>query len=216
MKRLLLLTLTILISSISIYAQKFCYIDTEYILEHIPEYREAQQKLDNYSIQWQAEIEKKYTEIDKLYKAFQAEHILLTEEMKKKRENEIITKEKEVKKFQKKKFGYQGELFQKRQELTKPVQDRVYDAIQKMAKERSFAIIFDKTSDLVMVYSNPKYDESDRVIRNLGYTPGNIPKDKKQPKAVETKTTKTETEPKSKEVEVKSRKGDKKVPVRRE
>jgi outer membrane protein len=137
-------------------------------LDQIPEYKQAQEQLDQISAQWQKEIEFKYAEIDKLYKAFQAEQILLTPEMKKKREDEIIAKEKEVKEFQKQKFGFEGELFKKKQDLVKPVQDRVYNAIKKLATDGGYAFIFDKSSDLIMLYANSKYDQSDAVLQLLG------------------------------------------------
>lgn len=172
MKLKMLTGIVVLLINTVIYAQKFAYIDTEYILEHIPEYKEAQGKLDQYSVQWQSEIEKKYQEIDKLYKSFQAEQILMTEEMKRKKEQEIVLREKDVKEFQKQKFGYQGELFKKKQELIKPIQDKVYDAVQNLAKEKAYAFVFDKSSDLVMIFASPKYDESDKIIIDLGYTPG--------------------------------------------
>src|SRR5688572_6958742 len=156
----------------SSFAQKYCYVDTEYILENITEYKAAQQQLDQLSINWQKEIETKYAFIDKLYKDFQAEQILLTDEMKRKRENEIIQKEKEVKDFQKQKFGFEGELFKKKQELVKPIQDKIYNAIKKMATDQSYAVVFDKSSDLIMLYANPKYDKSDDILNALGYKVG--------------------------------------------
>lgn len=153
-------------------AQKFAYVDTDYILENIPEYKTAQQQLDQISVSWQKEIEAKYAAIDKLYRDFQAEQILLTEEMKRKREAEIVNKEKEVKEFQKQKFGYEGELFKKKQELVKPIQDKIYNAIKKMATEQSYAVIFDKASALTMLFTNPKYDKSDDILNQLGYKAG--------------------------------------------
>jgi outer membrane protein len=150
-------------------AQKYCFVDTQYILDNISEYKAAQQQLDQLSVNWQKEIEAKYAQIDKLYKDFQAEQILLTDEMKRKRENEIITKEKEVKDFQKQKFGYEGELFRKKQELVKPIQDKIYNAIKKMATDQSYAVVFDKSSDLIMLFANPKYDKSDYILLQLGY-----------------------------------------------
>ncbi|MBT8194870.1 MAG: OmpH family outer membrane protein [Bacteroidia bacterium] len=163
-----LITLFVVSSSTS-NAQRFFYVDTEYILENIPEYKDAQQKLDQLSINWQKEIEIKYSEIEKLYKEFQAEQILLTEDMKRKRENEILEKEKAVKEFQKQKFGYEGELFRKKQELVKPIQDKIYNIIKKMASEQNYAVVFDKSSDLIFLYSNPRYDKSDDVLRKLGF-----------------------------------------------
>ncbi|MBK8846941.1 MAG: OmpH family outer membrane protein [Bacteroidetes bacterium] len=153
-------------------AQKFAYIDTEYILENIPEYKAAQQQLDQISANWQKEIEAKYAVIDKLYKDFQAEQILLTDEMRKKRESEIVEKDKEVKEIQKQKFGYQGELFKKKQELVKPIQDKIYNAVKKLSTDQSIAVMFDKSSDLTILYSNPKYDKSDEVLAALGFKSG--------------------------------------------
>jgi outer membrane protein len=171
MKRLTaILAFMALLMPLTSSAQKYCWIDTEYILENIPEYKAAQQQLDQLSISWQKDIEEKYAHIDKLYKDFQADQILLTEDMKRKRESEIIEKEKEVKEFQKQKFGYEGEIFKKKQELVKPLQDKIYNAIKKMAVDRSYAVVFDKSSDLIMLYSNPRYDKSDYILEQLGYT----------------------------------------------
>lgn len=153
-------------------AQKFAYVDTEYILGQIPEYKAAQSELDKISVQWQKEIEAKYAEIDKMYKAYQAEQILLTEDMKKKREGDIVAKEKEAKDLQKQRFGVDGELFKKRQELVKPIQDKVYNAVKGIAEKGGYAIIFDKAGDLTMLYANSKNDKSDDVLEQLGYKGG--------------------------------------------
>lgn len=173
MKKLkILLTFVIMLVTAGAYAQKYCYVDTQYILENITEYKASQQQLDQLSVNWQKEIEAKYAFIDKLYKDFQAEQILLTDEMKRKRESEIVLKEKEVKDFQKAKFGFEGELFKKKQELVKPIQDKIYNAIKKMATDQSYAVVFDKSSDLIMLYANPKYDKSDDILNALGYKVG--------------------------------------------
>jgi outer membrane protein len=172
MKKLLITSAVVFISVIGAYAQKYAYVDTDYILSNIPEYKSAQSQIDNLSVQWQKEIETKYGEIDKLYKAFQAEQILLTEDMKKKRETEIITKEKEVKELQKSKFGVDGELFKKRQELVKPIQDKVYNAIKALAEKSTYAVVFDKASGTTMLYTNHKYDKSDLILTNMGYKKG--------------------------------------------
>ena len=177
MKKFLLFTLVALAAPFVAHAQKFAYVETEYILANIPEYNAAQQEVDRISQQWQKEIEDKYAEIDKLYKAYQADQILLTSDMKKKREDEIIVKEKEVKDLQKQKFGVDGELFKKRQELVKPVQDKVYNAIKEMAEKGQYAVIFDKSSELTMLFTSPKYDKSNDVLEVLGYKSGS--KDKK-------------------------------------
>lgn len=170
MKRILgtlLVIVTLGLGSLS--AQKFGYVDTDYILNSIPEYKAAKTELDRLSADWQKEIELKYAEIDKLYKAYQAEQILLTDEMKKKRENEIVNREAEAKELQKAKFGVDGELFKKRMELIKPIQDKVYNAVKAVADKAGLAVIFDKNSDLTILYSNPKFDKSEAVLDYLGY-----------------------------------------------
>ena len=153
-------------------AQKYCFVNSEYILDQIPAYKDAQAQLDQLSIKWQKEIEEKYANIDKLYKAFQAEQILLTEEMKKRRQDEILNREKEAKDLQKQRFGYEGDLFKKKQELVKPIQDKIYNAVKKYANDQSYAVIFDKSSDLTMLYANPKYDKSDAVLKVMGIKVG--------------------------------------------
>ncbi|MCB9251461.1 MAG: OmpH family outer membrane protein [Flavobacteriales bacterium] len=156
---------------LSNYAQKFAYVDTEYILSLLPDYKSAQRALNEIAEKWQSEVDKKYEDIDKMYKEYQAEKILLTPDQQKQRENDIIAKEKEAKKFQQDKFGYEGELFKKRQELVKPIQDKVFEAIQKIAKEDALDFIFDKSSDMTMLFSNAKYDKSDDVLTLLGVAP---------------------------------------------
>ena len=163
-----LIILFFLITSVSMQAQRFAYVDSKYILESMPEYAEAQAELDELSEQWQKTIEAKYAEIEKLYKAYQAEAILLTDEMKRKREEEIVQKEKEARDYQKKKFGVEGELFKRRQELIKPLQDRIYDAIKELADDRSYAAIFDKANNATILYSDPKYDKSETILKKLG------------------------------------------------
>jgi outer membrane protein len=149
-------------------AQRFAYVDTEYILDMLPEYKSAQKQLDLIAETWQKEAEEKKTEIDKLQKDFQAEQILLTEELKKKKEADIKAKETDLKEFMNKKFGYEGDLFKKRQELVKPLQDKVFDACQKIAKQSALDFIFAKGGEMIMMYSNAKYDKSDEVLIELG------------------------------------------------
>jgi outer membrane protein len=170
MKKIFFLSL-VLFLSIASQAQKFAYIDTEYILSKVPEYQEAQKQLDALSEQWQKQVEKRYEAIEKMHKDLQAEEILLTESMKNKRQEEIITKEQEARDFQKKKFGIDGELFKKRKELIKPIQEKIYKAVQETANVGKYSVIFDKASDATMVYSNPKYDKSDDILRRMGIKP---------------------------------------------
>lgn len=172
MKKFLIAAIVTIAATGSAIAQKFAYVDTEYILGQIPEYKQAQSELDKLSVQWQKEIEAKYAEIDKLYKNYQQEQILLTEDLRKKREAEIVEKEKDAKDMQKEKFGVDGELFKKRQELVKPIQDKVFNAVKELAETKSYAVIFDKSSDMTMLYTNPKYDMSDEVLDKLGYKKG--------------------------------------------
>jgi len=169
MKKIGLITVALIFISAMAYSQKFGFIDSEYILSNIPSYKAAQDQLDRYSEQWQKEIEEKYDEIEKLYKDFQAEKVLLTDEMRKKREEEIINREKEVKELQKQYFGREGELFQKREELIKPVQDEVYNAVKEIAAEGGYAAIYDSSAGPTLIYTDPKYDKSDEVLKKLGY-----------------------------------------------
>ncbi|MCX7696912.1 MAG: OmpH family outer membrane protein [Bacteroidales bacterium] len=169
MKKVLVFMSIFFLSSGFLLSQKFAFVDTKYILEHIPEYQQALNTLDELSLQWQKELEQKYAEIDKMYKAYQNEAFLLSEEMKKKRQEEIINKEKEVKELQKKYFGTEGELFKKRQELIRPIQEKVYNAIEQIATEGNYAIIFDRAGSTTVIYANDKYDKSDEVLQKLGY-----------------------------------------------
>lgn len=169
MKRVAL-TALVLVFALSTQAQRFGYVDTDYILENIPEYQSKQKQLNEISVEWQSEIEKMYSEIDRMYKDYQAEQILLTDDMKRKREEQIIEKEKEAKEKQKQRFGFQGDLFRKRQEFTKPIQDKVYSAIKEIADARGYAVIFDKAGTLTMLYTSAKYDLSEEVLDELGYS----------------------------------------------
>jgi len=155
-------------------AQKFGYVDTKYILSHVPEYQSAQAEVNKLSAQWQKEIESKYETITKLESALQAEKILLTEEMRRKRQEEIDSKKQEAKDMQKQKFGVDGELFRKREELVKPIQDQIYEAIQEVASTSALMVIFDKANHSNMLYTNPKHDISDKVLKKMGLKPGEI------------------------------------------
>jgi len=169
MKKIILTAFVIVFSTAICFSQKIGYVDSDYILSKIPEYKAAQSEMDKTSVDWQKEIEAKYSEIDKLYKIYQAESVLLTDDMKKKRENEIINKEKEVKELQKSRFGVDGELFKKRMELVKPIQDKVYSAVKQVAERSGLAIIFDKAGQISMLYTNSKYDKSEDVLTFMGY-----------------------------------------------
>ena len=149
-------------------AQRYAVIDSKYILEKIPEYKTAQQKLDDFSDQWQKEIEKKGAELEKMGKAYEAEQVMLSDELKKKREDELFNKDKELRDLQTRRFGYNGDLFKKRQELIKPIQDRVYNAIQRLAVAKLYDFILDKSEGITVIFADPKLDKSDDVLRELG------------------------------------------------
>ena len=170
--RLALLAAMFVGMSLGAHAQKFAYIDSEYVLLHMPEYAEAQTELNNLAIGWQAEIEDKLEAADRLEVAYRAERVLLTAEMRVKREEEITKKHTEAKDMQKQKFGVDGELFTKRQELIEPVQQQIFESLKDIASGSGYMVIFDKSNQSNMLYTNPKYDISDRLIKKLGYVPG--------------------------------------------
>lgn len=149
-------------------AQKYAYVDTEYILDNIPEYSDAQDELDAMSVKWQKEIEVNYNQVEEMYKKYQAEAVLLPDDIKVKRENEIIEKEKQVKELQKNYFGPEGELYQKRKELIQPIQEKIYNAIESIALTRNFAFVFDKSGGMTLLYGDPKFDISDDVLDEVG------------------------------------------------
>ena len=158
------------------FAQRFAYVDSEYILEQIPEYVSAQKQLDALSVQWQDEVDTRFAGIEKLYQAYQQDQVVLNENMRRQREDEIVNKEKDVKDFQRQKFGFEGDLFKERVRLIEPIQERVSKAIQGIAESQNFDLILDKTSEVMMLYANPRLDKSDEVITRLGYKPANARK----------------------------------------
>lgn len=168
MKRIILSLALIITCTLAANAQHYCIIDSKYILEKLTEYKDAQTRLDALSKSWQSEIDKQMDEVDKMYKAYQAERAMLSDEMRKTREDEIVQKEKAAKDLQKQRFGYEGELFKKRQELIKPIQDKVYNAVQKMAASHSYDLVLDKAGGVTMFYADPKLDKSDDVLKLLG------------------------------------------------
>ena len=148
--------------------QRYAVIDTKYILERIPAYKEADAKLKLTGEQWQKEIDDLQVQLDKMYKNYESEQFMLTEALKKKREDELFEKEKQVRDLQKKRFWYECDLFKERQRLIKPVQDKVYDAIQKIATSRSYDFVLDKSEGITIIFADPKLDKSDDVLKELG------------------------------------------------
>ena len=169
MKKIGLLMMTILLAGSTAFAQKYAYVDTEYILNNIPSYAAAQEKLDQLSEGWEADISSIYAEVEQMYKDYQNDVALLSRDAKVKREEAIINKEREAKELQNTYFGVEGELFKKREELIKPLQDDIYNAVKEIAVEGAYAVIFDTSAGMNMLYTNPKYDISDDVLEKLGY-----------------------------------------------
>jgi outer membrane protein len=169
MKRILF-TLTAILGILSIAtAQKIGYINTETILNKIPSYKTAQGQLERQRQEYQKEVEAGYQKVDELYKAYQADKVLLTEDMKKRREDEVINKEQAVKELQRKYFGQDGTLAKKTEELLKPLQDKVANAVKEVATDDGYGIIIDVANNPTVVFSNPRYDISDKVIGKLGF-----------------------------------------------
>jgi outer membrane protein len=167
MKKLFVLTALVLCLGY-VQAQRYGIVDTKYILEKIPDYKDAQKKLEQFSTQWQKEIDDRQVALDRMYKDFEAEQVMLSDELKKRREDELFVREKEVRDLQRKRFGFEGDLFKKRQELIKPIQDKVYNAIQKIAVNRQFDFILDKSEGITVIFADPKLDRSEDVLKEMG------------------------------------------------
>lgn len=166
---ILVLTATFLLSNQCTNAQqKYAVINTKYILEKIPAYKEADLKLKQLGELWQKEIDTLQTFLDKLYVNYESEKYLLSDDLKKKREDELFNKEKEIRDLQKKRFGYEGDLFKERQKLVKPIQDKIYNAIQKLATEKFYDFILDKSEGITVIFADPKLDKSDDILKELG------------------------------------------------
>jgi outer membrane protein len=151
-----------------VQAQRFGYIDTDFVLNKMPDYKKAQEEINRLSELWQKEIMAMQKGIESMHASFKAEEVLLTDEMRKEREQGIKKKEAELKEYQNKVFGFNGLFFLKKQELVKPVQDKIWDAVEKVAKQNNLAIVFDKSAQLVMIYTDPRYDYTDFVLDELG------------------------------------------------
>jgi len=163
-----LLALLLLGAFVPAWGQKFGYIDTEFIMSKMPEYAQAQVELAKMTDTWQKEIEVQKKDLDQMYHTYQNEEVVLTEAMKKKRQDEIQKKEQEVKAYESKQFGYEGQLFKKRVELNKPAQDKIFDAVEKVVKARKLDFMFDRNGDLTMLYANPTHDYTEFVLEELG------------------------------------------------
>lgn len=150
------------------FSQKYAIIDTRYILDKMPDYKNAQKQLDDIATGWQQDIDSKQNDLDKMYRDFEAEQVMLSDELKKKREDQLFNKEKELRDLQRKRFGFEGDLFKKRQELIKPIQDKVYNAVQKISVLRGYDFVLDKSEGITIIFADPKLDKSEDILKELG------------------------------------------------
>lgn len=169
MKKLFLAISFIATTATGALAQRFCYVDANKVLERVPEYKTAQDQLDQTAEKWKQDVAAEYAKVDEMYRKYQADEVLLDATARKQREDEITAKEKNVRDLQKQKFGPEGALNKKRQELVKPIQDKVYAAIEQYASEKGYEFIFDKASMTGMLFANPKQDKTDDIVKKLGY-----------------------------------------------
>ena len=169
MKRIALTVIAVVACAMASYAQKFALVDMEYILKNVPSYEMANEQLNQVSQRWQREVDDLAKEAEAMYKNYQSEMVFLTEEKKKKKESEIVAKEKEATELRYKYFGPQGELYKKRQALIKPIQDEVYNAVKKVSEERGYSVIFDRASSESIIFASPRIDVSNEVLAKMGY-----------------------------------------------
>lgn len=170
MKKIILTFCLVVGAGVAMQAQKYASVDMAYILKNIPAFESANEQLNQVSKKWQAEVDVMMKEVQQMYKNYQTELVFMSEEMKVKREEEIITKEKEAQELRQKYFGPQGELFKKRESLIKPIQDEVYNAIEEISKDKGYDLVFDKSSAMSAIFVSSKIDISDDVLRKLGYS----------------------------------------------
>ncbi len=168
MKKTLLLACLFMLTASAVMAQKYAIIDTRFILDKLPDYKKAQGQLDVVAAEWQKDIDAKQTALDKMYKDYEAEQVMLSDDLKKKREQQLFEKEKELRDLQRQRFGFEGDLFKKRQELIKPIQDKVYNAVQKISTQRGYDFVLDKSEGITIIFADPKLDKSEDVLKELG------------------------------------------------
>lgn len=168
MKKITLFVIIALMGSFGVFGQKYAIIDTRMILDRMPDYRAAQTQLDNIAQDWQKDIDSRQTKLDQLYKNFDAEQVMLSDDLKKKRQDQLFVTEKELRDLQRQRFGFEGDLFKKRQELIKPIQDRVYNAVAKISSARGYDFVLDKSEGITIIFADPKLDKSEDVLKELG------------------------------------------------
>ena len=173
MKKTIFIALVALFIGLSANAQRYAVIDTKYILEKLKDYKDADKKIQQTADGWQKQLDSAQAELDRMYKNYDAEQYMLTDELKKKREAELFNREKDLRELQKKRFGYEGDLFKERERLVKPIQDRVFNAIQKLAVAKGWDFVLDKSEGITVIFADPKLDKSEDVLRELRLSAGN-------------------------------------------
>lgn len=167
MKKILVIAIAALLASVTVFAQKYATVDTRYIFEKMPEYQQVQKQVEAQAATWQKEIDTKQAALDKLYNSYDAEESMMSEDLKKKKEEELFNKEKELRDLQKKRFGFEGDLFKKRQELMEPLQKKVADAVNRLARANSYDLVLDKSEGKTIIFADPKLDKSEELLREL-------------------------------------------------
>ena len=167
MKKLLFVALAIIFTAATVAAQRYAIVDTRYIFEKMPEYKQVQKSIDDAAAVWQKEIDAKQAALDKLYDEYDEQNAMMTDDLKRKKEDELFKKEKELRDLQKKRFGFEGDLFKKRQELMKPLQDRISAAISRFVAANGYDLVFDKSEGKSIIFADPKLDKSEDILREL-------------------------------------------------
>ena len=180
MYKKIIISTFILLLSITIFAQKYAYVDSEYIMNNIPEYKDAQLELDDYAMEYKEKVQEEYEKIEELQAQFRAESVLMPEEVKEKKLQEIKDKIQAAKDLQKSYFGPKGELFVQREDLIRPIQEKIYNAIQELAEEKNYSFVFDKAGSISILYVQARYDISDDVLDKVGAVMGTVRKEDRE------------------------------------
>lgn len=167
MKKLFIVACILMFSAVSTFAQRYAIVDTRYIFEKMPEYKQVQKTIDETAATWQKEIDSKQAALDKLYNEYDSQESMMTDDLKRKKEDELFKKERELRDLQKKRFGFEGDLFKKRGELMKPLQDKISAAVNKLVSANGYDLVFDKSEGKSIIFADPKLDKSDEILREL-------------------------------------------------
>jgi outer membrane protein len=167
MKKILILLCAVVFTAATSFAQRYLIIDTRYIFDQMPEYKTVQKTIDNQAATWQKEIDSKRAELDKLYSDYDEQQSMMSENQRRKKEDELFNREKELRDLQQKRFGFEGDLFKKRGELMKPLQDKIADAVKKLVTANGYDLVFDKSEGKSIIFADQKLDKSDEILKIL-------------------------------------------------